>query len=85
MAHVFLLAENKTKYIKIRLKNFQKQLKGMSVLRIPDAHACALYVCACVLEMRHWFGRSYHVDPDPYSQKHFIGGSADLGSGPSGP
>lgn len=57
----------------------------MSVLRVPDAHACALYVCACVLEMRHWFGRSYHVDPDPYSQKCFIGGSADLGSGPSGP
>lgn len=72
----------------------------MSVLRIPDAHMRALYVCMCVcacmgagacvcmcvyvclcvLEMRHRVGRSYNIDQDPYSQKHFIGGSADPGS-----
>lgn len=50
----------------------------MSVLLIPDAHMRALYVC--VLEMRHWVGRSYNKDQDPYSQKHFIGGSTDRGS-----
>lgn len=52
----------------------------MSVLRIPDAHVCVLFVCVCVLEMRHRVGRSYNMDQDPYSQKHFIGGSADPGS-----
>lgn len=54
----------------------------MSVLRIPDAHKCVVYVCACVcvLVMRHRVGRSYNMDQDPYSQKHFIGGSTDPGS-----
>lgn len=39
-------------------------------------------MCAhvCVLEMRHRVGRSYNMDQDPYSQKHFIGGSTDPGS-----
>lgn len=56
----------------------------MSVLRNPDAHMRALRsracVCVCVLEMRHRVGRSYNMDQDPYSQKHFIGGSTDPGS-----
>lgn len=56
----------------------------MSVLRIPDAHMRALCVCLCVcvrvLEMRHQVGRSYNMDQDPYSQKHFIGGNTDPGS-----
>lgn len=30
--------------------------------------------------MRHRVGRSYNMDQDPYSQKHFIGGSPDPGS-----
>lgn len=55
----------------------------MSVLRIPDAHMralCCVCLCVHVLEMRHRVGRSYNMDQDPYSQKHFIGGSTDPGS-----
>lgn len=52
----------------------------MSVLRIPDAHMRAFCVCVFLLEMRHRVGRSYNMDQDPYSQKHFIGGSTDPGS-----
>lgn len=36
-----------------------------------------LCVFVCVLQMRHRVGRSYNMDQDPYSQKHFIGGGAD--------
>lgn len=47
---------------------------------------CVVYIMSvCVLEMRHWFGRSNHRALDPYSQKLFfsfflIGGNADPGS-----
>ncbi len=109
MYFFFFLAETKpniSKYIKKSQNKFlKKQKTGMSVLRIPDAHMCALclfvclfvcvcvfvcvclcvcvcvcVLCVCVLDMRHRVGRSYNMDQDPYSQKHFIGGSTDPAS-----
>lgn len=77
---------NQSKYIKIHLKNPKNNNKKKECQFCGCTHVCI--VCVCVLEMRHWFGRSNHVNLDPYSQKRFfvvlfffpIGGSADPGS-----
>lgn len=68
-----------------------KKYRNVSFAYSRCTHACVVYVCVCgegggvLLEMRHRVGRSYNMDQDPCSQKHFIGGSTDPGSGSSGP
>lgn len=57
--------------------NLKTKNRNVSSVYSRCTHACVVYMCVCVLEMRHRVGRSYNIDQDPYSQKHFIGWGTD--------
>lgn len=83
MAHVIFFWQKQNQIYQNTLKKSQnkwkKNLKQECQFCVFQTHTCAFCVCLClcVLEMRHRVGRSYNMDQDPYSQKHFIGGSTD--------
>lgn len=62
-----LLAEKKQIYqntFEIQKKRKEKKRRNVSFLCTPDAHTRTfyVYVCVCVLKMRHRVGRSYGMD-----------------------
>lgn len=79
---ILFLARKKKQIYQNTLKNPKANLKtknrNVSFAYYECTYVCVM--CVCVLEMRHRVGRSYNMDQDPYSQKHFIGGSTDRGS-----
>lgn len=48
MAHVFFLGQKQNQTYQNTMKKYKKKKKGMSVLRIPDAHMRTFCVCVCV-------------------------------------